>query len=146
MEEQKVIRELNWYYYGVMVFTLIILAFMYYVASRPDFEPVDTMSDLGIIVQYAAIFITLVAIPFGLYQIKYRKPKTYEDYKNAAAFRIFLCGSPMSMNIAVYYLLGCYRPMIWVAAISAIAWYFSKPTLGKMDQEMTPEDPNEETY
>jgi hypothetical protein len=36
--------------------------------------------------------------------------------------------------------------MLWVAAIAAVAWYFTKPTLGKMEQEMQPEDPNMPTY
>ena len=146
MEEQKVIRELNAWYYGVMAFTLIILGGMYYLTSQADFEPMDTLSTVGMVLQYAAIFTTLIAIPLGLYLIKWRKPKTLEYYKELATGRILLCGLPMSMNIALYYLFGCYRSMMWIAAISAIAWYFSKPTLGKLEQEMTPEDPNEEKY
>jgi hypothetical protein len=57
-----------------------------------------------------------------------------------------MVGMTMPMNIACYYLFGCYKPMMWLAAMSAIAWYFTKPTLGKMEQEMKPKDPNEETY
>ena len=55
-------------------------------------------------------------------------------------------GFTMPMNIALYYLLGNYQPMMWLAAMSAVAWYFTKPTLGKMEQEMRPKDPNEPTY
>ena len=146
MEEQKVIRALNGWYYGIMVFTLIVLGGMYYLTSQPDFEPMDTMSQVGMILQYAAISTTLIAIPLGLYLIKWRKPKTLDMYKELATARILLCGLPMSMNIAFFYLFGGYRSMMWIAAISAIAWYFSKPTLGKLEQEMTPQDPNEETY
>ena len=146
MEEQKVIRSLNGWYYGIMVFTLLILGTMYYLTSRPDFVPMDTLSTPGIVLQYAAIVLTLIAIPLGLYLVKWRKPKTLEQYKELATGRIILCGLPMSMNIAFYYLFGCYQSMMWIAAISAIAWYFSKPTLGKLEQEMKSEDPNEETY
>ena len=146
MEEQKVIRELNGWYYGVMVFTLIILGAMYYLTNQADFEPMDTMSQVGMILQYAAIITTLIAIPLGLYLIKWRKPKTLEQYKELATGRILLCGLPMSFDIALFYLFGGYRSMMWIAAISAIAWYFSKPTLGKMEQEMKPEDPNVPTY
>ena len=146
MEEQKVIRELNLWYYGIMVFTLIVLATMYYLTAQADFESMDTMSTVGMILQYAAILTTLIAIPLGLYLIKWRKPQTLEQYKELATGRILLCGLPMSMNIAFYYLFGCYQSMMWIAAISAIAWYFSKPTLGKLEQEMKPKDPNEETY
>ena len=146
MEEQKVIRELNLWYYGIMVFTLLILGTMYYLTAQADFEPMDTMSTVGMILQYAAILTTLIAIPLGLYLIKWRKPQTLDQYKELATTRIILCGLPMSMNIAFYYLFGCYQSMMWIAAISAIAWYFSKPTLGKLEQEMKPKDPNEETY
>jgi hypothetical protein len=146
MEEQKVIRQLNGWYYGVMALALVVLGAMYYLTSQEDFEPMDTMSTVGMVLQYAAIFLTLIAIPLGLYLIKWRKPKTLEQYKELATGRILLCGLPMSMNMAFFYLFGGYRSMMWIAAISAIAWYFSKPTLGKLEQEMTPEDPNEPTY
>ena len=66
MEENQVIRTLNWYYYGVMALTLIILGVMYYLTSQPDFEPVNPTEQLGMILQYVAIGATLVAIPFGL--------------------------------------------------------------------------------
>ena len=146
MEENQVIRTLNWYYYGVMVFTLIILGVMYYLTSQPDFEPVNPMESLGMILQYAAIGMTLVAIPLGLYLVKWRKPTTLEKYQEVATGRILTVGLTMPMNIAFFYLLGTYRPMMWLAAISAIAWFFTKPTLGKLEQEMTSEDPNEEKY
>ena len=146
MEENQIIRTLNWYYYGVMVFTLIILGVMYYLTSQPDFEPINPMEQLGMILQYAAIGVTLVAIPFGLYMVKLFKPDTLAKYQEVATGRILAVGLTMPMNIAFFYLLGTYRPMMWLAAMSAIAWFFTKPTLGKLEQEMTPEDPHEEKY
>ena len=144
--EDKIIRTLNWYYYGVMVFTLVILGVMYYLTSLPDFEPVNPMEDFGMTLQYIAIGATLVAIPFGLYTVKLFKPETLEKYKEIATGRILIVGLTMPMNIAFYYLLGNSKPMMWLAAMSAIAWYFTKPTLGKMEQEIEPKDPDEETY
>jgi len=144
--EEKVIKALNWTYYGIMLFTLIILGVMYYLTSMPDFEPVNPMEEVGQILQYAAIGMTLLAIPLGLYLVKWKKPDTLDKYKEAATLRIALVGSTMPMNIAMFYLLGGYKPMMWLAAMSAIAWYFTKPTLGKMEQEMKPKDPDEETY
>lgn len=146
MEENQVIRTLNWYYYGVMVFTLIVLGVMYYWASMPDFEPISPMESFGVTLQYIAIGITLVAIPFGLYMVKLFKPVTLEKYLDVATGRILAVGLTMPMNIAFFYLLGTHRPMMWLAGMSAIAWYFTKPTLAKMEQEMKPEDPNEEKY
>ena len=144
--EEKIIRALNGYYYGVMVLTLIVLGIMYYLTLQPDFEPIDTMAQMGMTLQYIGIGITLLAIPFGLYLVKLLKPDTLEKYKSIATGRILMVGLTMPMNIAFYYLLGCYRPMMWLAAMSAIAWYFTKPTLGKLEAEMKPKDPNEETY
>lgn len=145
--EKKIIKTLNWYYYGVMAFTLIIMGVMYYLTSLPDFEPVNPMDDLGKMLQYIAIGVTLFAIPFGLYWIKWTKPKTLEKYRDAAAFRIMVVGSTMPMNICFFYLLGGYKSMMWLAAMSAIAWYFTKPTLGKMEQEMNQNNnPDQETY
>ena len=128
------------------MFTLIILGVMYYLTSQPDFEPINPMEQLGMILQYAAIGATLVAIPFGLYMVKLFKPDTLAKYQEIATGRILAVGLTMPMNIAFFYLLGTYRPMMWLAAMSAIAWFFTKPTLGKLEQEMTPEDPNEEKY
>ena len=144
--EEKIIKTLNWYYYGVMVFTLLILGLMYYLTSRPDFEPVDPMDSVGMILQYAAIGMTLIAIPFGLYMVKLFKPSTLEKYQEIATGRILAIGLTMPMNIAFFYLFGGYKPLMWLAAMSAIAWYFTKPTLGKLETEMKPEDPNEEKY
>ena len=144
--EEKIIRTLNGYYYGVMVFTLIVLGVMYYLTSQPDFEPLSPLEQVGMILQYVAIGVTLVVIPFGLYMVKWFKPDTLEKYKEIATGRILVVGLTMPMNIAFYYLFGCYKSMMWLAAMSAIAWYFTKPTIGKMDQEMKPQDPNQETY
>ena len=82
--EEKIIRTLNGYYYGVMVFTLIVLGGMYYLTSQPDFEPLSPLQQVGMILQYVAIGVTLVAIPFGLYMVKLFNPDTLEKYKKIA--------------------------------------------------------------
>ena len=146
MEEKDVIKNLNWYYYGVMVFTLIILAVMYYLASRPDFETLAPGSEIGMILQYVVIGLALLGIPAGLYSVKFLKPDTLEKYERIATFRILIIGLNMPLAVCAYYLMGYYQSMMWVAAIAAIGWYFTKPTLGKLEQEMKPKDPNEETY
>jgi hypothetical protein len=144
--EEKVVKTLNWYYYGVMAFTLVILGVMYYLSTRPDFEPVSPQEETGMLLQYVAIGMTLFAIPFGLFIVKWKKPDTLAKYEEAAAARILIVGLTMPMNIAFFYLLGAYKPMMWLAAMAAIAWYFTKPTLGKLEAEMKPKDENEETY
>ena len=87
-----------------------------------------------------------VSVPLGLFLVKWRKPQSDSAYFKCAATRILLASNAMPLGIFAYYWMGCYKSMLWVAAIAAIAWYFTKPTLGKMEQEMKPKDPNEETY
>jgi hypothetical protein len=36
--------------------------------------------------------------------------------------------------------------MLWVAAVSAIGWYFTKPSVRKMELELQPAEPNQENY
>lgn len=142
----ETIKKLNWIYYSQMVIALIVLTAMYYAFSKGLYEPLDKMSSLGQAVQYLIIFDALISIPLGLYLIKWRKPQTEEAYFKCAATRILLASNTMPLGIFAYYWMGCYKSMLWVAAIAAIAWYFAKPTPGKMEQEMIPEDPNRETY
>ena len=143
---ENVVRKLNWIYYGQMVIALIVLSAMYYAFSKGLYEPLDRLSANGQLIQYIIIFDALITIPLGLYLVKLFKPKTDQQYFKVAATRILLASNTMPLGIAAYYAFGCYQSMLWVAAIAAIAWYFSKPTLGKMEQEMKPEDPNEEKY
>ena len=143
---ENVVRKLNWIYYSQMVIALIVLSAMYYAFTKGLYEPLETLSTKGQIIQYIIIFDALITIPLGLYLVKLFKPKTDQQYFKVAASRILLASNTMPLGIVAYYAFGCYQSMLWVAAIAAIAWYFSKPTLGKMEQEMKPEDPNEEKY
>lgn len=143
---EKVVRTLNWYYYGVMVLSLIALTIMYYLFSKGMYEPIDPLSQLGATLQYVVIFAALITIPLGLYLIKWLKPQTLEKYEQLAICRIIMVSGTLPLGIILFYLLGGYKPMMWVAAIAAVSWYFTKPTIGKIEQEMEPKDPNEETY
>lgn len=142
----QTIKHLNWIYYGQMILALIVLTIMYYSFNKGLYEPMDVMSPIGKIFQFFVIINAMITIPLGLYLVKMGKPQTDKAYFKFAALRILLASNAMIFGIIAFYLMGGYKPMLWVAAIAAIAWYFSKPTLGKMEQEMKPEDPNEEKY
>lgn len=142
----EVVRKLNWYYYGVMVVTLIAVSVLYYLRVKGMIEPLDKMSQAGIIVQYVIIFDALTSIPLGLYLIKWRKPKTLEQYTKLATARILLVSNAMPLGIIAYFWMNAHMPMFWVAAVAAIGWFFTKPTLAKVDKEMNPDDPNMPTY
>lgn len=153
--EQKIIKHLNIYYYGVMLLALLIGVGLYYLQSKNLYQPIDPMSTAGQLIQYAVIIYALVTIPLGLYLFK-RQCKTISAmpdglekllrYQKGARMRILLVSGSMVLGIAAFYLMGGYQSMIWIAAISAIGWYFTKPTLRKMELELQPQDPNQENY
>lgn len=166
----KTIRVLNFYYYTMMVLTLLAAVLMYYLLSHALFVPFDIHSQAATIIQYIVIFDALITIPLGLYGCKYFcqrlvqshqpneanktdapltiaiTPEICSAYKRYAALRIVLVSNVMVLGILAYYALACYPSMMWVAAIGAIGWYFTKPTEAKMRLELTPKDPSAETY
>lgn len=146
--EQKLVKQLNWYYYGIMVLALIALVAMYLLRDKGIIEPIDYLTPIGQKIQYFVIFDMLITIPLGLYLIKWRKPTEIEEYAKLAKLRILLVGNSMPLGIIAHYLMGTpqYTSMLWIAAVSAISWYFTKPTVGKIQKEMTPDDSNEEKY
>jgi hypothetical protein len=107
------------------------------------------------VIQYFVILDAIITVPLGLYGFKRICDKLrtleneeikYKQYQKWAAWRIVLVSNAMIFAISAFYLLGAYQSMLWIAAISAIGWYFTKPTPGKMLQELRPKSENEETY
>lgn len=153
--EHKILRTLNVYYYGIMLLTLLAGTLSYFLIMKEYVQPIDSLSNLGQIIQYIVIFDALVTIPLGLYLCKKQCTKlcTLENeeekllgYQKAATMRILLVSNTMVFAIAAFYLMGAYQSMLWVAAVSAIGWYFTKPSLRKMELELQPKDPNQDNY
>ena len=153
--EQKIIRTLNVYYYGIMALTLLAGTLAYFLIMKDYVQPIDSLSTLGQAIQYVVIFDALVTIPLGLYLCKKQCTKLstldneeekLQGYKKAASLRILLVGNAMVFAIAAFYLMGAYQSMLWVAAVSAIGWYFTKPSERKMELELQPKDPTQEQY
>ena len=153
--EQKIIRTLNLYYYGIMALTLLAGTLAYFLITKDYVQPIDSLSALGQAIQYIVIFDALVTIPLGLYLCKKQCTKLsmldndeekLQGYKKAASLRILLVSNTMVFAIAAFYLMGAYQSMLWVAAVSAIGWYFTKPSERKMELELQPNDPNQEQY
>jgi hypothetical protein len=153
--EQKIIRTLNVYYYGIMALTLLAGTLAYFLIMKDYVQPIDSLSTLGQAIQYVVIFDALVTIPLGLYLCKKQCTKLsvldneeekLQGYKKAASLRILLVSNTMVFAIAAFYLMGAYQSMLWVAAVSAIGWYFTKPSERKMELELQPKDPTQEQY
>ena len=153
--EKNIIKFLNLYYYGALILTLIAGTLAYFLIIKDIVLPIDPMSTLGQVLQYAVIFDALLTIPTGLYLCKRQCAKLAEltdeeqklvGYKKAATLRILLVSNTMIWGIAAFYLMGAYQSMLWITAVSAIGWYFTKPSEAKLQAELQPKDPNQEQY
>lgn len=153
--EQKIIRTLNVYYYGIMALTLLAGTLAYFLIMKDYVQAIDSLSTLGQAIQYIVIFDALLTIPLGLYLCKKQCSKLAEladsseqlkGYQKAATVRILLVSNAMLLGIVAFYLMGGYQSMLWVAAVAAIGWYFTKPSQRKMELELQPKDPNQEQY
>ena len=137
-------------YYVFPVLAVIAATLGYYLITRQLVEVIQPLSTVGEILQYICIGDVLLMVPLGLWWHKRYCQKTLskmEDgeernalYEKSAAARICMVSHPMVLAIFAYYLLGGYQSMIWVAAISAIGWYFTKPTERKRELELINED------
>jgi hypothetical protein len=153
--EQKIIRTLDVYYYGIMALTLLAGTLAYFLIMKEYVQAIDSLSTLGQTIQYIVIFDALLTIPLGLYLCKKQCSKLAEladsseqlkGYQKAATLRILLVSNAMVLGIVAFYLMGGYQSMLWVAAVAAIGWYFTKPSQRKMELELQPKDPNQEQY
>ena len=153
--EKNIIKSLNLYYYGVLILTLLSGSLAYFLIMKDMVVPIDPMTTMGQVLQYVVIFDALLTIPAGLYLCKRQCVKLAQQtdetaklsgYKKAATWRILLVSNTMIFGIAAFYLMGAYQSMLWITAVSAIGWYFTKPTEGKLQAELQPKDPNQEQY
>ena len=149
MEKKDVVKRLNRVYYGMMAGAVIIAALCYYLLMKELVQPIDPMSVAGQIIQSVIIFSAVVCIPLGLFLFKRQskhiraiedETKRMQAYLRASVQRIVTVSFSMLTGIGGYYLLGGYQSMIWIAAIAAIAWYFTKPTERRIELELLPDD------
>ena len=153
--EKNIIKSLNLYYYGVLILTLLSGSLAYFLIMKDHVVPIDPMTTLGQVLQYIVIFDALLTIPAGLYLCKRQCAKLaqlsdenvkFNGYKKTATWRILLVSNTMIWGIAAFYLMGADQSMLWVTAVSAIGWYFTKPSERKMQLELQPQQPDQENY
>ena len=146
--ERTIIKHLNYAYYGMMCLAIAAAALCYWLVMHNMVTPIDPQSQLGAALQYIVIADLLLTLPGGLYWHKRvcTRLATEQDettrllaYQRSALRRILLVSNTMVLGVAAFYLMGAYQSMIWVAAIAAIGWYFTKPTERKLFLELQPE-------
>lgn len=145
-------KKLNLYYYGMLVLACVAATVTCFLLKKYIIRPIDPMSTMGQVIQYIIIMDAIMTIPFGLWWHKRNCKKLIglEDqqaqetaYCHSAKWRIILVSNAMVLGIVASYLFKTYDPthqsMLWIAGISAIGWYFAKPTEKKMFMELQPE-------
>lgn len=145
----------NVYYYVVYVAIIAFYAGIWYLnnitiaETGEPYKMFDPNETIGMILQYGAIVYTLAAIPGALYWMKRSCAKIakiedeelkYDTYYTYAQQRMGFVALTMFLGLAAYMLLGAYNPMLWLAAIGAIAFVFTKPTAAKTEAELRPQD------
>ena len=149
MDKKTVFKRLNIIYYGVFSLLIVLATTTYLLVTHAILPFIDPLSGWGKVIQYVVIFDVLLTVPFGLWWHKRRCRGIAQitetsiqltAYYRSAALRICLVSNTMLLAVPAFYLLGAYQSMIWVAAISAIGWYFTKPTEKKMYFELHPEE------
>ncbi len=148
MENKQLVKRLNGYYYGMLALTVLAATISYLLIMKDIVLPIDPMSKVGQAIQYIVIIDAIVTIPLGLWLHKRvcKRLSAMEDseertvaYYRSARRRILLVSNAMVWGIAAFYLMAGYQSMLWLAAIAAIGWYFTKPTEKKMFMELLPE-------
>lgn len=146
--KQKVLKRLNICYYAIMFAAIAAGTIAYLLVIWQKILPIDPLSFWGKVIQYVVIFDVLITVPGGLWWHKRtcKRLATIEDeqqqlegYHRSAKWRIILVSNTMVLAFPAFYILGAYMSMLWVAAIAAIGWYFTKPTEKKMFFELHPE-------
>lgn len=140
-------KKLNYLYYGMAALTVLAYTVLYLLITKGYMACIDPQSQVGVVLQYVVIFDALLTIPLGLFWFKRQcdRIRLIEDeqlrtheYIRKDYVRIALVSNSMLVGIIAFCLMGFYRSMVWIAAIGAIGWYFTKPTEAKMQQELAP--------
>jgi len=143
--EKDIVKHLNYYYYGMMFLAVAAVTGIYFLMTKGLVLPIDLNSSMGMTIQYIVILDALITIPLGLYLFKRKCTgmATIQDeelqknaYIRAGKCRIIMVSNTMVLGMVAYYLLGGYQSMLWIAAISAIGWYFTKPLEKKVYLEL----------
>ncbi len=151
--EKKVNIILNCFYYGFYLLIAAAATIMWYLLVKTQqIAAIDKLSSLGQTIQYVVICYVIISVAGGLYGFKkiIDKKKQLADmetklavYRNWGIVRICLIGLGAVLGIIAFYWLGGYTSMLWCAGISVIGLYFCKPTLRKMELELSDNNPEQ---
>ncbi|MBR1785575.1 MAG: hypothetical protein IJ756_00200 [Paludibacteraceae bacterium] len=141
----KILQVMYYLIYITMIVVTIVFYYLFHKNDASEFP--DLQSQFSLILQYIVIGFTLLGVPGGLYLHKYYcgKLKKITDEKEKLRRYFKVCGARMILvslglffGVYAFFALGAYKPMIYCAAISAIALVFCKPTMAKLEIDLDP--------
>ena len=144
--------------YACIIILFGVIWFLNYDSLQQTGDPYklfDPKETIGLVLQYGAILYTLLVIPGTLYGFKRVCAKIakiedddlkYDTYYAYANLRMTLVALAAGLPLIAYMLLGAYKPMIWLAAIGAVALVFTKPSAAKTEAELQPQDESNPDY
>lgn len=146
------VKQLYYIVYGLTIALFGVIWYINYssIADTGEvFRLIEPNSTAGMYIQYGIILYTLAAIPGALFWFKRKcvtlskiedEAERYDKYYAYACLRIGIIALSMPLSLLAYMALGAYKPMLWLAAIAAIAFVFTKPSAGKTEEELRPQD------
>lgn len=155
MSKSEWLRYMQVMYYVLYGLIIVLFGVVWYVnyqsltESGERYLVVEPNTKAGLALQYGVIIYTLAAIPGALYWMKRVCGKLskledidlkYDSYYTCACVRVIVVAMAVVLSLIVYMLLGAYTPMIWLAAIGAVALVFTKPSAAKTEEELRPRD------
>jgi len=154
----KIMRTLYYVLYGLIIVLFGLIWYHNYETIGRTGQPYQLFApneQWGMLIQYFVIGYTLAVIPGVLYWMKRACRKIakiedealrYDTYYTYADIRIGAIAIAVLFSLLAYWLLGAYKPMLWLAAIGAVALVFAKPTAAKTEEELRPQDESIPTY
>ena len=132
-------NRLKWCYYGILALAVItVVLCMKFLTFH-----ISPTEQNGIIVSYIVICYMLISVAGGLWwfkrkitPLKKREDELrYNEYFRYALVRLCVIGAGLIIGIVAFYLMQ-HLPMIYCAAISAVALVFCKPQEARIELDL----------
>ena len=142
---KELTKKLNLWYYATFIKAILVAVLGYQCVAQNWFtmapEAPASVVIYTIIILYVIITIPAALKLFSVYVKKLAlvtdETKKWRRYKIYAKIRMTVVTTGLLFALFFYYTLQ-QEALIWVAGISAIALYFCKPTLAKIENDLTP--------
>ncbi len=139
---KKTIKHLQIAYYSVYIAAIAAATSGYYILKSGFY--IDPLSSLGTVLNTLLILFIIGSLPITLAlfnkQLKKwialeNKELRLEKYRKAGIIRIVVIGIALLLGVLFFYIMNS-QSMIFCAGIAAIALFFCKPTVAKIETEL----------